>query len=384
MKKFLVYIGLLLCLFGCQSQPSEEAIQTAIAETEAARTTIKGIEEAAEEIQATQTAAFSAEGAFTPTPSIIDWFLTDVEIIDFHLFEAGEDSSDVTTRNYANTFMQSDARVIYGEFYLSHSGPEQEIPFTIEAVYYDSTGRVYGEVEIHPVIERGGTLSTWTIGYGWDRPGSWGPGKYRIEFLVGGEVIAEDRFEIIQNTPTPWYTATPKATITSTPMPGAVVKTNSLNVRSGPDTVYSIVGSASQGDHLDILGQAYGCAWLKIKMPNGNEGWVSSDLVEYEIPCSDIPSAPVPPTPIPQPAAMPTNTAAPQGKTVSIKIINNTGGTLTLSLSGPASYNFTFAAGTRTIQVLPGTYTYTAWGCGDTMSGTKKLQKGFEWTFYCK
>ena len=70
---------------------------------------------------------------------------------------------------------------------------------------------------------------------------------------------------------------------------------------------------------------------------------------------------------------------------VTVTIINDTGGTLTLSLSGPASYRFTFSPGRHTIQVVPGTYSYTAWGCGGaSTSGTHNLSEGDEWRFWCR
>ena len=78
-----------------------------------------------------------------------------------------------------------------------------------------------------------------------------------------------------------------------------------------------------QAETLDIIGQAYGCGWLKIRKSNGVEGWVSAELVDYQLPCSEIPAATIPPTPIPLPTFTPT-TQAQQGKTVSVKIINNT------------------------------------------------------------
>ena len=377
MKKLLICFSFVMFLSGCWSVPLQEVIQTKIDEIGEDQTESPKVEEGGKTETVRDTAPPTRTETHTPTPSGSDWFLSEVEISSFHFFEAGENYINPASRNYANIFAQSEARLIYGEFNLAHPAPDEEITFAIKAVYYRPGGQVLDEVEIVPVIKPGWTTSNWIISYGWNDPGSWDAGKYRVAYFVGGDIIREDTFEIVKVSPTP------ESTATSTPMPGALVTIDSLNVRSGPDTVYSIIGSLSKGDLLDILGQAYSCAWLKIKMPNGSEGWVSSDLVEYEIPCSDIPAAAIPPTPIPQPTALPTNTDAPQGKTVSIKVINNTGSTLTLNLSGPASYSFTFATGTHTMQVIPGTYTYTAWGCGDTMSGTQKLQKGFEWTFYC-
>jgi hypothetical protein len=374
MKSKVLLFVLIALLSACSQQPSDNAVQTAIAKTEAS--VPQNV------IEVTDTTVPTSPPTNTPTPSAADWVIEYVKITSLYVFEAGEDPSNTAVRDYATQFTQADTRVIYCELNFEHPGPDQNIAFTIRAIYKGPSGEA-GEVEIDPVIQTGWTTSNWVIGFGWDDPGQWEPGFYSVDLLVGDEPFTTASFEILRDTPTP------EASLTPTPRPGAVVTTNSLNIRSGPDTAFSISGSASQGDQLEIIGQAYSCAWLKIKTTSGIEGWVSSELVSYEIPCSAIPAAAIPPTPIPstpipQPAATPTTKAPPAGKTVSVKILNNTGGNITINLSGPATYSFNIAAGNSTIKVLPGSYTYTVWGCGTTASGTVKLKEGYEWTWYCK
>lgn len=188
------------------------------------------------------------------------------------------------------------------------------------------------------------------------------------------------------NTARPTRTRTPRAT--STPKLDAVVNTKSVNIRKGPGTNYPILTGASQGDHLKILGQAYSCGWLKIETSNRIEGWISAELVTYSQPCNTIPAASIPPTPVQVATAAPTEKVAPtnkpaQGESVKVIVINNTNGNLTINLSGPASYSFTFTKGTHEIWVTQGTYNYTAWGCGTSKSGTQKLTNGYRWEWYC-
>jgi len=73
-------------------------------------------------------------------------------------------------------------------------------------------------------------------------------------------------------------------------------------------------------------------------------------------------------------------------KHIPILVINDTGGNLSLSLSGPASYNFNISPGQKNIYVIPGTYNYTAKGCGGAVeSGTENLSKsGHEWKWWCQ
>jgi hypothetical protein len=79
-------------------------------------------------------------------------------------------------------------------------------------------------------------------------------------------------------------------------------------------------------------------------------------------------------------------TATPcSGETVSISIKNDTGGQVTLYLTGPCAYTFYLNVGDSTIYVIPGNYSYTAYGCGGaTLSGSKSLSYGDEWTWFCQ
>lgn len=66
------------------------------------------------------------------------------------------------------------------------------------------------------------------------------------------------------------------------------------------------------------------------------------------------------------------------------KITNNTGGTLTIVLSGPKNYTFYVATGKQQISLLKGKYNYTIYGCGGAvLTGTRKLPGGGNWVFWC-
>lgn len=72
------------------------------------------------------------------------------------------------------------------------------------------------------------------------------------------------------------------------------------------------------------------------------------------------------------------------GGEVKVTIKNNTGGTVTIYLSGPQSYVFSFGPGTSKMYITAGTYSYTVYGCGTSMSGTKKFKGGgLVWMFWC-
>ncbi len=118
-------------------------------------------------------------------------------------------------------------------------------------------------------------------------------------------------------TPTVAPTQAPSAT--PTPAPDAVVTSETLNVRSGPDTQFEAVARLTRGDALTVVGQSDSCNWLKVSTAQGTQGWVARqsggvELVKLNLPCAGIPALSVPtPTARPQPPAAPTATPQPSG-----------------------------------------------------------------------
>ena len=117
-------------------------------------------------------------------------------------------------------------------------------------------------------------------------------------------------------TPPPTITVapTPKPSDTPTPAPHAIVASEALNVRSGPDTQFEVVARLTRGDALTVVGQSGRCNWLKVLMAQGATGWVARqaggvELVKLNLPCEKIPelsvptptARPLPPTHTPQP-----------------------------------------------------------------------------------
>ena len=104
-------------------------------------------------------------------------------------------------------------------------------------------------------------------------------------------------------------------------------------------------------------------------------------------------------TPTPEPTATltprPTNTYKPKPTSIpvtptpacsasgSISIINDTGGQVTLYLTGPAKYTFYIPNGSQTLSVCPGTYSYTGYGCGGASKNGTVATDTEEITFYC-
>lgn len=101
-------------------------------------------------------------------------------------------------------------------------------------------------------------------------------------------------------TPTPRPTSTPRPTIapthrpTSTPQPATVtVSVSNANLRSGPGTNYSTVGSASNGQQFDVIARTgtSGNRWYLVDMGNGSRGWISEQVATLDVAVSQVPVA---------------------------------------------------------------------------------------------
>lgn len=105
-------------------------------------------------------------------------------------------------------------------------------------------------------------------------------------------------------TPAPTQTAAPTATPlpSPTPAPAASVTGDSINVRSGPGTVYPVVAQAKKGEMLLVISRTQDGAWLEVTLAGGKQGWVSARLATLNVPVESLPVAKViPPTPKPAP-----------------------------------------------------------------------------------
>ncbi len=101
-------------------------------------------------------------------------------------------------------------------------------------------------------------------------------------------------------------------------------------------------------------------------------------------PTSTATSTPVPtrtPTPRPtQPPATPTEACSLDTQ---VNIINDTGGWITIYLTGPAKYTFEIPDGEKMLNMCGGSYSYTAYGCGGaSINGT--AGDGDEIEFWCE
>ncbi len=107
-------------------------------------------------------------------------------------------------------------------------------------------------------------------------------------------------------TPTPQFTSTPESTATPS-VPIVTVSTNT-NCRTGPGTVYDLIGALNVGQSAEVVGKFPGGGYWIIKTP-GSSGtcWLWSQYATVSGNTSNLPDYPAPPTPTPSIPAAATN-----------------------------------------------------------------------------
>jgi hypothetical protein len=99
---------------------------------------------------------------------------------------------------------------------------------------------------------------------------------------------------------------------TSPPSPYVIVAANTLNIRSGPGTVYPVIGQALKNQILEAVGRHNN--WWQIRFPGtlNTFGWVSDAyVIAQNTNAVPIVAAPPPPTPVVQPTFTPQPTYTP-------------------------------------------------------------------------
>jgi hypothetical protein len=115
----------------------------------------------------------------------------------------------------------------------------------------------------------------------------------------------------------PSATGAPATAAVATAIPATAVPTVDLNlkilqpanVRSGPGTVYPIIGGLQAGSSVPVDGRDASGQWFAVKA-GAVEGWVSGIVSSYGGDVGALPIIAAPPTPIPTPVP-PTHTPVP-------------------------------------------------------------------------
>jgi heat shock protein HslJ/uncharacterized protein YraI len=105
-----------------------------------------------------------------------------------------------------------------------------------------------------------------------------------------------------------------------------------VNVRTGPGTVYPVIGIAPMGTELEIVGVSEDGTWWAVHLPGApnNMGWIAGEYVIVEN-ADNVPVITAPPTPTPQATATATPTPSPEIEFTASRTTINAGETATLA-----------------------------------------------------
>lgn len=98
-------------------------------------------------------------------------------------------------------------------------------------------------------------------------------------------------------------------TPTPIPVPRVTILIDTVNIRASASVQSRILGTVSADESYEILGQLNECSWLRVRIGEGETGWISGNEAYTTIsqPCSTLPK--IDPTPVPTPTATPRSVA---------------------------------------------------------------------------
>jgi hypothetical protein len=134
----------------------------------------------------------------TRSPALTLPLITNVTGLRF--FESGNENLPLEQRVYAERFAKETTRYINWELNLEYPALGRGGDFQITAVYYFSnSANEWEEFHRHTIdayVEGDWTSSYYSWGYGFDNPGNWTIGTYRVGLYVEGKEVAGEQFEI--------------------------------------------------------------------------------------------------------------------------------------------------------------------------------------------
>ena len=141
----------------------------------------------------------------TPRPALTGYIpALDGHIAEMNFYEsasAGYKALPRDDRVYRNVFPRRTTRYVNGELYLTFPLPDRRIDFRIEAVFYQSDGKVVARQTIGAYVnehwQRGSGY--WVVSAGSGQSSRWRAGLYRVDLLVDGELAASEEFEIVDS-----------------------------------------------------------------------------------------------------------------------------------------------------------------------------------------
>jgi hypothetical protein len=127
-------------------------------------------------------------------------FLDQVSVQSLLLYEGEFDREpEKEYRVYKNEFSRMETQYIYWEVALSYPELKGNRWVKFQYVFYNPDGSVLDSNVYGQELEAGTEFSEHSMGIGFEQPGDWETGQYRMEVLLDGRQIAEATFVILKD-----------------------------------------------------------------------------------------------------------------------------------------------------------------------------------------
>ncbi|MFC2165821.1 protein kinase [Acidobacteriota bacterium] len=117
-------------------------------------------------------------------------------VTEVKFYEGGTNGVAYKQRVYSNRFASNNSRFVFWELHLKHPAPGRRVDFKVDAVWYNPDGSVFSRQTKSTYLEPDWKTSWHVYGSGWEKPGNWKPGNYRVDLFVKGKIIASASFAI--------------------------------------------------------------------------------------------------------------------------------------------------------------------------------------------
>ena len=115
----------------------------------------------------------------------------------FHFYESGKDHLDRWERRYSTSFKQRSMRYINFELSLcNHLHGKEDKTYHVVYRCFNPDGNLLWEKEDDLIIISEYVAPFYSEGFGWDQPGQWKPGTYRLVILFDGVIFAQRPFTL--------------------------------------------------------------------------------------------------------------------------------------------------------------------------------------------
>jgi hypothetical protein len=115
---------------------------------------------------------------------------------DVRFYESDKGTIPFDKRKYATGFDSTKTRFINWELNLEHPQPKQRVNFEIDAIWSTPDGSVFAKQTMQSHVEPNWSNSHHSLGRGYETPGKFDSGNYRVDLFVKGELVSIGSFTI--------------------------------------------------------------------------------------------------------------------------------------------------------------------------------------------